>query len=65
MIDVLHANTAADLERRLRSAIAAAMHAELKLFVPDGAQGFADPDGNHPINASGVLLTLVSGEPPR
>ena len=61
MSDVLHAHTAADLETRLRSAIETAMHAELKLFVPAGA-AFTDPDGNHPINASGVLVTLVSGD---
>jgi GAF domain-containing protein len=62
MVDMLRANTAADLEGRLRSAIESTMHAELKLFVPDGAQGFADPDGNHPINSGGVLMKLVSGD---
>jgi len=62
MVDMLHANTATDLETRLRSTIESAMHAEMKLFVPAGALGFSDPDGNHPISSSGVLVTLVSGD---
>jgi GAF domain-containing protein len=62
MSEVLHASTAADLEARLRAAIENAMHAELKLFVPSGSLGLADPDGNHPISATGALMTLLSGD---
>lgn len=62
MTEALHAQSAIDLEARLREAIASAMHADLRLFVPSGDGTFTDPAGAHPVNATGVLVTLVSGD---
>ena len=63
MSDALRATTVADLQRRLSAAVAGAMHADLSLFVPDAAGlTFTDPEGERPIKASGVLITLVSGD---
>jgi len=63
MSDVLHATSAADLQARLRLGIAGAMHAQLSLFIPDpSALVFADPDGAHPIEMTGVLISLASGD---
>jgi GAF domain-containing protein len=61
MSDALHATTPANLELRLRAAIAGAMHAELSLFIPDASGSwFTDTDGLRPIDASGLLVSLVS-----
>ena len=60
MSDVLHANTAADLEARLRVALEPAMHADVTLFLPSG-QILADPSGDRQISATGALVSLASG----
>ena len=61
MSDALHAATAVDLEMRLRSAVAGAMHAELSLFTPEASGAlFTDTEGLRSIKANGVLLSLVS-----
>ncbi len=63
MSDALHATTAADLQQRLRSAIAGSMHADLSLFIPGGSGAFfTDPEGLRPIKATGVLVSLASSD---
>lgn len=63
MSDALHAVTPADLQDRLRAAMAHSLHAELWLFVSDaGGQVLARPDGSLPISAAGVLATLAGGD---
>ena len=63
MADALHSTSAADLESRLQQSTSRSMHADLALFVRDGAGvEFARPDGTNPISTAGVLVTLIGGE---
>ena len=62
--DALHVTTAADLERRVGTAIDHALHADASLFVADDAVHLLRrPDGSSdPISSSGVIVTLAAAD---